>query len=54
MAIWLRPFVIGVPHRIGALNAALAYIVRHEGVWRATGEVASGRAVLRVGRVGHE
>ena len=37
MAICLHPFVIGVPHRIGALDAALAYILRHEGVWRATG-----------------
>jgi allantoinase len=37
MAICLHPFVIGVPHRIGALDSALAYILRHEGVWRATG-----------------
>ena len=37
MAICLHPFVIGVPHRIGALDAALAYILRHEGVWCATG-----------------
>src|SRR5207249_11578416 len=37
MAICLHPFVSGVPHRIGALDAALAYILRHEGVWRATG-----------------
>ena len=37
MAICLHPFIIGVPHRIGALDSALAYIVRHEGVWRATG-----------------
>jgi hypothetical protein len=36
MAICLHPFVIGVPHRIGALDSALAYILRHEGVWRAT------------------
>jgi peptidoglycan/xylan/chitin deacetylase (PgdA/CDA1 family) len=35
--ICLHPFVIGVPHRIGALDAALAYILRHEGVWCATG-----------------
>jgi hypothetical protein len=33
----LAVFIIGVPHRIGALDAALAYILRHEGVWRATG-----------------
>src|SRR5207302_11189300 len=37
MAICLHPFIIGVPHRIGALDSALAYILRHEGVWRATG-----------------
>jgi peptidoglycan/xylan/chitin deacetylase (PgdA/CDA1 family) len=37
MAIGLHPFVIGVPHRIGALDAGLAYILRHEGVWAATG-----------------
>jgi hypothetical protein len=37
MAICLHPFVIGVPHRIGALDSALAYILRHEGVWPATG-----------------
>src|SRR3989475_1628247 len=37
MAIWLHPFVIGVPHPLGALGSALAYILRHEGVWRATG-----------------
>jgi hypothetical protein len=37
MAICLHPFVIGVPHRIGALDSALAYILSHEGVWRATG-----------------
>jgi len=37
MAICLHPFIIGVPHRIGALDSALAYILRHEGVWCATG-----------------
>ena len=37
MAISVHPFVIGVPHRIGALDSALAYILRQEGVWRATG-----------------
>lgn len=38
MAICLHPFIIGVPHRIGALDSALKYICSHEGVWRATGE----------------
>lgn len=38
MAICLHPFIIGVPHRIGALDAALEYIRSHDGVWCATGE----------------
>lgn len=38
MAICLHPFIIGVPHRIGALDAALEYICSHDKVWRATGE----------------
>jgi peptidoglycan/xylan/chitin deacetylase (PgdA/CDA1 family) len=37
MAIAIHPYITGVPHRIGALDAALAYICRHDGVWRATG-----------------
>lgn len=37
MAICLHPFVIGVPHRIGALDDALGYISGHDGVWKATG-----------------
>jgi allantoinase len=37
MAIALHPYIVGVPHRIGALEEALAYICRHEGVWLATG-----------------
>ena len=37
MAIALHPYITGVPHRIGALDAALEYICRHEGVWRTTG-----------------
>ena len=37
MAIALHPYITGVPHRIGALDAALAYICRHDGVWRTTG-----------------
>jgi peptidoglycan/xylan/chitin deacetylase (PgdA/CDA1 family) len=38
MAICLHPFMTGVPHRIGALDAALKYIKGHDGVWFATGE----------------
>jgi peptidoglycan/xylan/chitin deacetylase (PgdA/CDA1 family) len=37
MAICLHPFVIGVPHRISALDEALSYIFGHDGVWKATG-----------------
>jgi allantoinase len=37
MAIALHPYITGVPHRIGALDAALEYICRHVGVWRTTG-----------------
>jgi peptidoglycan/xylan/chitin deacetylase (PgdA/CDA1 family) len=38
MAICLHPYLIGVPHRIGGLDRALAYIRAHQGVWFATGE----------------
>jgi peptidoglycan/xylan/chitin deacetylase (PgdA/CDA1 family) len=37
MAIALHPFLIGVPHRIRALDRALAYIASHANVWFATG-----------------
>jgi allantoinase len=37
MAIALHPYIIGAPHRIGALDRALEHICRHEGVWLATG-----------------
>jgi len=37
MAIALHPYLSGVPHRIGALDEALAYICKHEHVWKATG-----------------
>ena len=45
MAIALHPYLSGVPHRIGALDAALEYICSHEHVWRATGsEIAAAYA----------
>ena len=49
MAICLHPYITGVPHRIGALDAALDYISRHDRVWKATGaEIARHyRAQLR-------
>lgn len=34
----LHPWIIGVPHRIKALEDALARIMEHAGVWSATGE----------------
>jgi len=37
LALSLHPFVSGQPYRIGALEAALAHIMRHPGVWPATG-----------------
>lgn len=37
MAICLHPYIIGVPHRIGGLDAALKYICGHPDVWCATG-----------------
>ena len=37
MAISLHPWVIGQPYRMGALEAALAHIMGHQGVWAATG-----------------
>ena len=37
MAIALHPYLIGVPHRIGALDAALKYICKHKKVWKTTG-----------------
>ena len=51
MAICLHPFLIGHPHRIGALDGALEYICGHDDVWLATGSeivdhyMASGAAV---------
>src|SRR5262245_54865616 len=37
MAIALHPYLIGVPHRIGALEKALQYISKHKRVWKTTG-----------------
>jgi allantoinase len=37
MAIAIHPYLTGVPHRIDAFDAALAYICAHPGVWKATG-----------------
>jgi allantoinase len=37
VAMSLHPYIIGVPHRIGALDRALQYVMSHDGVWSATG-----------------
>ena len=37
-SISLHPYIVGVPHRIGALDRALAHIRSHDDVWFATGE----------------
>ena len=37
LALTLHPFMIGQPFRIGVLDAALGHIVKHDGVWTATG-----------------
>ena len=37
MAISLHPWVIGQPYRIQALEDVLRHIMRHKGVWAATG-----------------
>ncbi len=38
MCIALHPYIMGQPHRIAHLDAALDYILSHDGVWKATGE----------------
>ena len=37
-SISLHPYIVGLPHRIGALDRALAHIRSHGDVWFATGE----------------
>ena len=48
MAICLHPYLTGQPYRIGALDAALAYICRHEGVWLATGSEIARQYLAKV------
>jgi allantoinase len=43
MSLALNPWVIGQPYRIGTLEKVLDYIMRHRGVWPATGiEILNG------------
>jgi allantoinase len=37
VALSLRPWLSGVPHRIAAVEQVLDYMTRHAGVWSATG-----------------
>ena len=40
LALSIHPWMLGQPHRIGALEAALGYIMGHDGVWSAgAGEI---------------
>jgi len=42
MAIALHPYLTGMPHRIDALDRALAYVLAHDQVWATTGgEIAN-------------
>ena len=38
MCIALHPYMMGQPQRLKYLDRALAYILSHDGVWKATGE----------------
>jgi peptidoglycan/xylan/chitin deacetylase (PgdA/CDA1 family) len=38
LTLSLHPWLIGQPHRIRSLDAALAFICRRAGVWKATGQ----------------
>jgi peptidoglycan/xylan/chitin deacetylase (PgdA/CDA1 family) len=50
MAIALHPYLTGVPHRIDAFDAALAYICRHPGVWKATGSEIARHYRAQIGK----
>jgi peptidoglycan/xylan/chitin deacetylase (PgdA/CDA1 family) len=50
LALCLHPYIIGVPHRIKALESALRYIKSHDKVWFATGsEIARHHASAGAG-----
>ena len=49
MHIALHPYLTGLPYRIDALDQALAYICRHEGVWLATGSEIARHYRLQAG-----
>ena len=37
MCLPLHPFLLGLPHRVSALDEVLSYVMSHAGVWHATG-----------------
>lgn len=49
MGIAIHPYLTGMPHRIDAFDAALAYICSHAGVWRATGSEIARHYVAQIG-----
>ena len=50
MGIALHPYLIGAPHRIDALDAALAHLARHPKVWFATGSEIATAYKRQIGR----
>jgi allantoinase len=50
LPIALHPYITGVPHRIGALDSALEYICKHEGVWLATGSEIADHYLAQLGQ----
>lgn len=49
VGISLHPYIVGLPHRIGALRRGLEYICRHPGVWRATGAEIADHVLAQAG-----
>jgi hypothetical protein len=49
VCIALHPFIMGQPHRIAALERALAHIVAHDQVWLATGEQIADHYLAQTG-----
>lgn len=50
VGISLHPFIVGLPHRIGALERGLEYISRHDDVWLATGEEITNAFLSQIDR----
>jgi peptidoglycan/xylan/chitin deacetylase (PgdA/CDA1 family) len=41
VCVAVHPFYIGAPHRVKYLDRALSHILRHDGIWQATGSEIS-------------